>query len=147
MENKLTSGVMKEFIEGLDAAAVLDEHGAYVYVSPGWERYTGILACDALGKKVWDLMPDTHAKEVYKTKKPLFARVVRKRGIPAFTSYFPRLGADGSVRGVFLYIMFQGMDSIQDMTSRIQELTNTIEYYRQELARERGAKYGGSFPN
>lgn len=142
MENKLTPSVMMEFIEGLDAAAVLDEHGAYTYVSPGWERYTGILASNALGKKVWELMPDTHAREVYQTKKPVFARIVRKHGIPAFTSYFPRLREDGSVCGVFLYIMFQGMDSAHDMTQRLRELSSTVEYYRQELAKERGARYG-----
>lgn len=89
MENQMDQETMRAFIEGLDGAAVLDQAGAYTYVSPSWERYTGISAEDALGKKVWELVPDTHATEVYRTKKPVFARVVRSQVVPAFTSYFP----------------------------------------------------------
>ena len=53
MENQMDQETMRAFIEGLDGAAVLDQAGAYTYVSPSWERYTGISAEDALGKKVW----------------------------------------------------------------------------------------------
>lgn len=60
MENQMDQETMRAFIEGLDGAAVLDQAGAYTYVSPSWERYTGISAEDALGKKVWELVPDTH---------------------------------------------------------------------------------------
>ena len=102
MENQMDQETMRAFIEGLDGAAVLDQAGAYTYVSPSWERYTGISAEDALGKKVWELVPDTHATEVYRTKKPVFARVVRSQVVPAFTSYFPHLAPDGTLLGVFL---------------------------------------------
>lgn len=142
MENQMDQETMRAFIEGLDGAAVLDQAGAYTYVSQGWERYTGISAEDALGKKVWELVPDTHATEVYRTKKPVFARVVRSQGVPAFTSYFPHLAPDGTLLGVFLYIMFQGMDSAQDLTRQINALSSTVEFYKQELSRERGARYG-----
>ena len=56
---------MLEFIEGLAAMAVLDQDGVYTYVSPGWERYTGHTAQEAIGRKVWEMVPDTHATEVF----------------------------------------------------------------------------------
>lgn len=133
---------MREFIDGLDAAAVLDETGTYTYVSPGWEDYTGHTAEEAIGKKVWEMVPDTHAPEVFKTGRPVFAKVVKAQGVPAFTSYFPRLGPDGRVKGVFLYVLIHGMDDAQDITKRISELSSAVEFYKQELSRERGARYG-----
>ena len=42
MENHIDPSTMLEFIEGLAAMAVLDQDGVYTYVSPGWERYTGL---------------------------------------------------------------------------------------------------------
>ena len=141
MQDVMDSETMREFIDSLDGAAVLDAQGVYTYVSPGWERFTGLTAEQALGKKVWDLVPDTHAREVFRTKKPVFAKVVRSHGVPAFTSYYPRLAADGSVQGLVLYIMFQGEDYARDLMERLNALTSKVEFYKQELSRERGAKY------
>lgn len=142
MKDVMDLKTMREFINSLDGAAVLDAQGVYTYVSPGWEKFTGLTAEQALGKKVWDLVPDTHAREVFRTKKPVFAKVVRSHGVPAFTSYYPRLAADGSVEGLFLYIMFQGEDYARDLMERLNALTSKVEFYQQELSRERGAKYG-----
>ena len=48
MENHIDPQTMLEFIEGLAAMAVLDKDGNYTYVSPGWERYTGHTAEEAI---------------------------------------------------------------------------------------------------
>ena len=133
--------LMKEFVEKLDGAAILNECGEYVYVSKNWETYTGVQAEYALGKKVWDIIPDTHAREVYNTGKAVFAREVRKNNRPAFTTYFPKIGEDGAVEAIFLYIMFQGVEYANDLKRRLTALTNTVDFYRQELSRERGARY------
>lgn len=88
---------MLEFIEGLAAMAVLDQDGVYTYVSPGWERYTGHTAQEAIGRKVWEMVPDTHATEVFHTGKPVFAKAVNANG-PAF---IPALTGMGSCAGCF----------------------------------------------
>ena len=133
MENYIDPQTMLEFIQGLAAMAVLDKDGNYTYVSPGWERYTGHTAEEAIGRKVWEMVPDTHAPEVYKTGKPVFAKAVRAEGVPAFTSYFPRFDEKGQLCGVFLYVIVHGMEDAQSLTRRIGELSSAVEYYRQEL--------------
>lgn len=142
MENHIDPQTMLAFIEGLAAMAVLDKEGNYTYVSPGWERYTGHTAEEAIGRKVWEMVPDTHAPEVYKTGKPVFAKAVKAEGVPAFTSYFPRFDEKGELCGVFLYVIVHGMEDAQSLIRRIGELSSAVEFYRQELSRERGARYG-----
>lgn len=141
MENHIDPSTMLEFIEGLAAMAVLDQDGVYTYVSPGWERYTGHTAQEAIGRKVWEMVPDTHATEVFHTGKPVFAKAVNANG-PAFTSFFPRFDRDGKLCGLFLYVIVQGMEDAQNLTRRIGELSSKVEFYQQELSRERGARYG-----
>jgi len=141
LENHIDPSTMLEFIEGLAAMAVLDQDGVYTYVSPGWERYTGHTAQEAIGRKVWEMVPDTHATEVFHTGKPVFAKAVNANG-PAFTSYFPRFDRDGKLCGLFLYVIVQGMEDAQNLTRRIGELSSKVEFYQQELSRERGARYG-----
>ena len=77
----------------------------------------------------------------YINRKAGLCQEVRKRGRPAFTSYFPKIGADGKVEWIFLYIMFQGMEYANDLRRRLTAMANTVDYYKQELSRARGARY------
>jgi transcriptional regulator with PAS, ATPase and Fis domain len=138
--NGLTYEDAMEFINGL-VMAVLNKAGVYTFVSDGWERYTGLAAEDVIGKRVWDVIPETKAGEVFRTGKPVLGHPVTCRGVPAFTSYFPRLGPDGSVEGVFLYVIINGMHNAQAVISQINTLTSELEFYKRELSRERGARY------
>jgi len=142
MENTLSPDIMQDFIEQLDGMAVLDKDGRYIYVSPAWESYTGWSAKDALGHKVWEVIPGSHATEVFQTKKPVSYALVSKNGTPAFTTYYPRLDKQGNVCGVMLFIVLRGSENpVDDFQKHINALTSQVNYFRKELAKERGAKY------
>lgn len=130
-----------EFINGL-AMAVLDRKGVYTFVSEGWVKYTGLPAAGVIGRKVWDIIPDTFAGEVLRTGKPVLGHPVCCRNVPAFTSYFPRFASDGSVDGVFLYVIVNGLSDARQLTEQIRALSSELEFYKHELSRERGARYG-----
>lgn len=141
MVNNLAYDDAMEFINGL-AMAVLDKNGNYTFVSEGWEKYTGFRAEEVLGRRVWDVIPETFAGEVLRTGKPVVGKPVWRRNVPAFTTYFPRFADDGSVDGVFLYVIVNGMSDARQLTDQINALSSELEYYKHELSRERGAKYG-----
>ena len=86
----MDSEMMQEFVENLDGAAILDETGAYVYVSKNWEKYTGVTAGEALGKKVWDVIPDTHAREVYINRKAGLCQGSAQEGQTCVYLLFPK---------------------------------------------------------
>ena len=132
---------MLEFIENLDAAAILDATGNYIYVSESWEKFTGVSAEQALGHKVWEIIPSTHAEEVFRTGKPVTARVVRAQGVPAVTNYIPRLDADGKVIGVFIYVIIHGAAEAKDLSEQLALLAKENEFYKEELSSIRGARY------
>ncbi|MDK2867207.1 MAG: hypothetical protein PWP51_1389 [Clostridiales bacterium] len=140
-KNKLSFEIMQEFINQLDGMAVLDKEGYYTYVSPGWERYTGFRASEVLGRKVWEIIPESHATEVFQTGKTVTRGLVSFNGIPAFTTYFPRFDQHGDLCGIMLYIVIQGKESVAQFQARIIALSSQIEFYRKELSLERGAKY------
>lgn len=142
MKNQLEFNDALKFINGLEGMAILDKTGAYIFVSEGWQRYTGYSIDEAIGKKVWEVFPETHAREVLKTGKPVFGKPVLKKNVAAFTSYFPRFAQDGSVDGCFLYIIIHGMEDAYTINKQITALSSQVEYYREELSRERGARYG-----
>lgn len=141
LKNTLSAKTMREFIDRLDGMAVLDKEGYYTYVSPGWEKYTGYHASEVLGHKVWEILPESHATEVFQTGKVVTRGLVSINGTPAFTTYFPRFDYNGALCGIMLYIVIQGKESVTQFQTRINELYSQIEFYRKELSLERGAKY------
>lgn len=140
-EEYLTYDDAAQFIRGLDAMAVLDKDGRYIYVSPAWSKMRGISVEEARKHYVWDLLPDTHARITLRTGKPVFAQPVQVRGRNAFTSYFPRYAPDGSLNGCYLYVIINGMEDAQSVSQRITDLSSKLQFYQKELSRERGARY------
>lgn len=130
-----------QFIEGLDAMAVLNKEGIYLYVNPGWCGLTGLTPKQALGRRVWDILPDTRAQTVLETGKPVIGHPVSIGGKLAFTTYLPKYASDGSLNGCYLYVIINGMADARVITKRINELSSQVEFYKKELSRERGARY------
>jgi transcriptional regulator with PAS, ATPase and Fis domain len=129
------------FIESLDAMALIDRKGKYVYVNQGWVKITGVSAEEALTKYVWEVFPDTHSLRVLETGKPAIGKSVNYKGIPAFTNYFPYFTEDGQIAGCFLYSIITCLAHDLDLAHQVRWLASQLAYYRQELSRERGARY------
>lgn len=132
---------MKEVLAVMDGMAVLDNDGRYIYVSPGWESYTGWRAEDALGRFVCEVIPESHAPEVLRTGERVVSGLVTKNNTPAFTTYYPRFDARGNVCGVILLITLRGQEGPDGMEPYMALLSNQLEYYKQELSMVRGARY------
>lgn len=133
--------IARECLEQL-IAAVLDEKGNYVYVTQPWQQYIGFPSEEVIGHNVLTFVPDSHALEVLRTGQPLTAQRVVKHKAPFFTSYLPLTDKDGKVNGVFLYVVVDGIGNARDMIRQMEVLTNEVDYYKEELSRERGARYG-----
>ncbi|SMC57751.1 sigma-54 interaction domain-containing protein [Papillibacter cinnamivorans] len=141
MENYLSPELLTQFIESLDAFAVLNKEGKYLYVSPNWVKTSGVPSNIALAKYVWQVVPDTHSMHVLETGEPVLGEVVNIQGIQAFTSYMPIM-KNGVVDGCFIFVILTGMEKALAFTRRVNQLSTELEFYKQELSRERGARYG-----
>lgn len=140
MKGELSHKTALEFIDSL-ISAVLDKEGNYLYVSRLWQEIMGFSSEEAIGKKVYELVPDTHAMDALRTGKVIRGRPVVKNGVPVFTTYIPRLDASGRVKGLFLYVVVNGIPNAQELLHQTALLTDQVDYYRQELSRVRGARY------
>lgn len=140
MKQNSLDALAREFFEQL-IAAVLDEKGNYMFVSRPWQRWMGKSAEEVLGRNVLEFVPDSSAMEVLRTGKPVTIQRVMSRDVPVFTSYLPRKDKDGKVCGVFLYVVVDGIFNARDLVRQIDVLANEVDYYKEELSRERGARY------
>lgn len=143
MKRDALDAIAREFLEQM-VAAVLDEKGNYIYVSQPWLQVMGNThtAEEILGHHVLEFVPDSHAMEVLRTGQPLSGHRVMRNDTPLFTTYLPRKDKNGNVCGVFLYVVVDGVGNTRNMIRQMEVLTNEVDYYKEELSRERGARYG-----
>ena len=121
--------------------ALLDRDGRYLYVSKPWQEWTHCPAEKAIGRRVDEIVSDTHALLALETGQPIQARPVVQDDIPLFTTYIPLRDAKGNVEGLFLYVVFNGVLNAKELIQQAEELRNEVDFYQQELSRERGARY------
>ncbi len=136
--------IFKEYAENSPMAA-LDADLNYIYVSRQWQDYTGVSWDEAIGKNVLSVIPDSMAPECLKTGKTVvhtvFPESPVKGKIPTMTIYTPRRDSSGKVCGVFLSVLAEGVFGIREINRQISQLTSEVEYYKEELSHERGARY------
>lgn len=140
MEYPLSRREAMECLEQL-VCAKLDKAGDYVYVSQLWLNVMGLSSQDVLGRHVAELVPDTHAVEAMESGQIIRGRPVMRQGIPIFTNYIPLKDKTGKVTGLFLYVVVNGVPNAQELLRQADLLKSEVDYYRQELSRERGARY------
>ena len=121
--------------------ALLDRDGRYIFVSKPWQEWTRCPAEKAIGLRVDEIVSDTHALLALETGQIIQARPVIQSDIPLFTTYIPLRDAKGNVEGVFLYVVLNGVLNAKELIQQAEELRNEVDFYRQELSRERGARY------
>lgn len=133
----------KQAAECLDqlVCARLDAKGYYLYVSKAWQEIMGFPQEVTIGKRVDELVPDTHAMESLTSGEVIQGRAVMKRGVPIFTTYIPLKDNAGNVTGLFLYVVVNGIPHAQDIFRQTDYLKKQLDFYRQELSYERGARY------
>lgn len=140
MGNLLDRQTANEFVDEL-IMAVLDENGRYTFVSKEWQKFMGLSSEDTLGRYVTDAVPGSNAPEVPRTGKTVIGKPIVKNGKHAFTTYLPRLDKNGAVIGVFLYVILDGINNAREVLGELNRLTTELEFYKNELSRERGARY------
>lgn len=140
MEYNLTQKQAIECLEQMICAR-LDKNGYYLFVSRRWQELMGFTQKQVLGRRVDELVPDTHAMEAIQTGQVIQGRPVIRNGIPIFTSYIPLKNKHQELQGVFLYTVVNGIPNAKDILRQTELLKKQVEFYRQELSSERGARY------
>lgn len=133
-------------LEHLDTVAVTDAEGRYIYVNKGWTQWMGMQPEEVLGKYVRDVVPNTKIDLALKTGKPLIGQILFEKRSgnekqPNIVTYYP-IKKEGKVIAGFVFSIFKDFDTALDFGQRLGHLTEELNYYKDELRKLRGARYG-----
>jgi PAS domain S-box-containing protein len=132
-------------LEHIDTVAVCDAEGRYIYVNKGWVEWMGLQPEEVLGKYVREVVPDTRIDVALKTKRSLVGQILYGRhkarnGKTNVVTYYP-IFKDGEVIACFAFSIFKDIEGALGFKQRLGNLTDEVNYLKNELRKLRGARY------
>ncbi|GBF32928.1 acetoacetate metabolism regulatory protein AtoC [Desulfocucumis palustris] len=137
-------------IEEIFAIIAENEYEGIIYIDAGgivrWinQGYAGFLELDkenVIGKRIDRLIPHSKLLDVMKSGKPQFGELWEIKGQHVLVHRWP-IYKDGKVIGCLGKSLFKDeLPLTRDFIKKIKKLENELSYYKEELHRERRAKY------
>jgi transcriptional regulator with PAS, ATPase and Fis domain len=136
----------KSLFEGLDrmceGAIIVDREARIVWISDKYAARLG-LACpqDALGRVVEDVIPNSLMREVVRTGEPMMLDIMQFGPDSFVVMRVPVKDDRGKVIGAAGFMLYDGLQSLQPLVSKFQQLETRLADIQKSLAEERRAKY------
>lgn len=134
--------IVADMLEGF---VIADAEGRFVFVSRRWTEMTGLALEDVRGLYVHDITPDTRVDQVLRTGEALSGELVRVRSVHGgelpLLSYYTPLYDGETLIGCATVCALHGMDKVLDVSAKVEQMREELQYFREELVQMQGARY------
>ncbi|WP_366921686.1 sigma-54-dependent Fis family transcriptional regulator [Metallumcola ferriviriculae] len=135
-------GTMETIIEtAYDGLIVVNREGIVTMVNNAFASLLGRSAQSVMGKHITEIMENTRMHLVVKNGRAEIGDLQRINGQDVVVMRFP-IKKDGRTIGAVGKIMFKDVHDLNALAQKINSLRSELAYYKGELQRYRGAKYG-----
>ncbi|HHW62037.1 MAG TPA: sigma 54-interacting transcriptional regulator [Syntrophomonadaceae bacterium] len=127
-------------LNGVEGAIIIDENGIIRVFTDFYERESGFVKGDVLGKRIDEVFPHTRLLEVLNTGKAITADIWELNGKSAIVSRVPIMSENGIIGALGISI-FRYLEEARGFATRIQQTFSELKYYKEEVKRIYGARY------
>ena len=133
---------LSEMCEGI---LVVDKSARVVWVNDRWQRNIASLGFSSLdeiiGLPVEEVVPNTLMRHVVETGKPILLDVLENKAGTYLVSRFPLHDESGAVIGAVGLILYDQVESLRPLVSKMARVQNELVQAQKELARQRRTRY------
>lgn len=127
-------------LNGVEGAIIIDENGIIRIFTDYYERESGLVKEDVLGKPVDQVFPHTRLLDVLNTGKAITADMWELNGKCQIVSRVPII-SEGEIIGVLGINIFRYLNEARGFAKRVQKMFSELKYYKEEVQRIFGSKY------
>ncbi|PTM59927.1 sigma-54 interaction domain-containing protein [Desmospora activa] len=129
------------FESAYEGIVVTDPQGTVRMLNETYARFLGVKAGDVIGKHVTEVVENTRMHIVAKTGKAELAQVQRIGEGDMVVHRIP-IKQGGRVKAVVGKVLFQDVRELHALSARVLQLKQELDYYKGELIKHLGVKYG-----
>lgn len=127
-------------LENFDAISVINAKGEYIYANQNWLNIFHVKLDELSGKHPWDYLPDTKAREVLRTRKPVIGHTLQAKDKEGFVSYYPIIQND-QLFGVLIWVFYSWMDTALRFSQMVTRLARELERTKASLSSMTSSSY------
>lgn len=131
----------KMILDNIEGFLVIDDKEKIVFMAKSLAKQIGYQdSSQVIGKSIRDIIPTNNTYKILKTQKKQIGEVYFVEGYTIVSNGVP-IFKDGKLIGAFEYDVFENASFLHGFLDKVNELSNELNYYKQELRSIRGAKY------
>ncbi|MCH3963217.1 MAG: sigma 54-interacting transcriptional regulator [Clostridium sp.] len=139
-DNEIYINVINTIINTLNECIVLvDENGIITMMSEAYKEFLGCTS-DPEGKNVSDVIENTKLHEVVKSGNVKIGDIQKINGNRMIAARVP-IKEDGKIVGAVGKVIFKDIGDFYTLSKKLNSLEKEIETYKNELGKERKARY------
>jgi PAS domain S-box-containing protein len=132
---------LKEILELLyDGIIMVDSQGIVTMINQTYCDFLGVNINEVIGKHVTEVVENTRMHIVVKTGKPEIGSVMSVGDKKIIVMRTP-IWKDNKVIGAIGKVLYTDISQLKTLAQRLNVAESTLDFYKQELKRVRGAKY------
>ena len=121
---------------------IIDDKGYIMMMSKGYKEFIGDMVPE--GKHVTEVIENTKLQDIVKTGKTQIGEIQIIKGQQVIASRLPII-KDNKIIGAIGKVIFKDITDFYDMSKKIITMEKEIKYYKDQLKKQKSAKY--SFSN
>ena len=121
---------------------IIDDKGYIMMMSKGYKEFIGDMVPE--GKHVTEVIENTKLHDIVKTGKTQIGEIQIIKGQQVIASRLPII-KDNKIIGAIGKVIFKDITDFYDMSKKIKTMEKEIKYYKDQLKKQKSAKY--SFSN
>ncbi len=121
---------------------IIDDKGYIIMMSKGYKEFVGDMVPE--GKHVTEVIENTKLHDIIKTGKTQIGEIQLIKGQQVIASRLPII-KDNKIIGAIGKVIFKDITDFYDMSKKIITMEKEIKYYKDQLKKQKSAKY--SFSN
>ncbi|MFZ5968045.1 MAG: sigma 54-interacting transcriptional regulator [Bacillota bacterium] len=138
---KNISEILKTVLDNAyDGIIVVDKDGYITMINDPYAEYLEVDKHQVIGKHVTEIIETSRMHVVVKTGKKEIGEVINIKGKNIVVMRIP-IFKDGKVVGAVGKVMFKDIKEVSIIAAKISKMENELKYYKDELKKERSAKY------
>jgi len=131
----------KMILDQIDGFLVIDNEEKIVFMTNSLARQVGYEdSAQLIGKSIREIIPTNNTYKILKTGQKQIGEVYFVEGYTIVSNGFPIYKNDKLV-GAFEFDVFENASFLYGFLDKVKELSNELNYYKEELRSIRGAKY------
>ncbi len=145
LREQVSAGLIRALTDMCAGAVTVDQDARVTWIQ---DKYLALLGIDpdreVVGRPIEEVLPQSKLRSVVETGRPILVDIMEFKSQHFVVTRIPLVDEKGKVTGAVGFVLYDRVDRLQPLITKLEVLTAELERARRELAEARRSRYSFS---